>query len=61
MAADAGNTVAMTDDEKNRLADILEDLDEIEETLPETEEPASHHTIAVKPGQLATNTEHSNQ
>lgn len=51
----------MTDDEKNRLADILEDLDEIEETLPETEEPASHHTIAVKPGQLATNTEHGNQ
>lgn len=40
----------MTDDEKKRLADILEDLDEIEETLPEEEESVSHHPIVKHPG-----------
>lgn len=49
LAADAGNTIAMTDDEKKRLADILENLDGIDENLPDTSEDIPFR-VAVRPG-----------
>lgn len=52
LAADAGNTIAMTDDEKKRLADILEDLDTIEEVLPEEADNSTVHSrsVVLRPG-----------
>jgi len=47
LAADAGNAIAMTDDEKNRLADILEDLDEVDDAIIEDRVA---HTTSAPPG-----------
>ena len=43
LAADASNAIAMTDDEKKRLEDLLCDLDTVPEAFPETD------TIEVSP------------
>ena len=42
----------MTDDEKKRLADILEDLDTIEEVLPEEADNSTvhSHSVVLRPG-----------
>ncbi len=35
LAADASNTIAMTDDEKKRLEDLLSDMERVPEAFPE--------------------------
>ncbi|XP_067943111.1 fibrous sheath-interacting protein 1-like [Watersipora subatra] len=49
LAADAGNAVAMTDDEKKRLADILENLDEVDDTT--LEQGMTTSELSVHPGE----------
>ena len=43
--------MAMTDDEKKRLADILENIDELDEGLVED---TSTSAVAVRPGEKST-------
>lgn len=44
----------MTDDEKKRLADILEDLDTVDEELPEADNSTIYsQTVALRPGMIA--------
>ena len=40
LAADASNAIAMTDDEKKRLEDLLCDLDRVPEAFPEHPDPS---------------------
>lgn len=56
LAADAGNAVAMTDDEKKRLADILEDLEELNEIPTENnDEHGENGKLTIKPGMKSNN------
>lgn len=46
LAADAGNAIAMTDDEKKRIEDLLGDLDALPE-IPEEESVLSVTGVSI--------------
>lgn len=48
MAADAANAVAMTEDEKKRLADLLSDLDNIPESIEESSIVSINENVCEK-------------
>ncbi|XP_074657866.1 uncharacterized protein LOC141910892 [Tubulanus polymorphus] len=50
LASDAGNVIAMTDDEKNRLEDLLKDVDRIEDIPEEHTDRDAMLDIALPPG-----------
>ncbi|XP_056021302.1 uncharacterized protein LOC125652330 [Ostrea edulis] len=51
LAKDAGSEVAMTDEEKLRVEDLLKDLDELPDVLEDEDDTESCYQVAVRPGE----------